>query len=183
MKKLKELLVVISLFLTIIQTSYCIEADNKNEIVASAQAVTKDMYENANYVIVYQKESVEYEETGKYKSENDVYIKVLDEKGKNDNSTIVYSYDKNYGKSDVNLVEVISENGVTRKINIEANKSEQMATGESVEEVATSLDMESILHLCKLSSPVKMLKWHYRSRHESLISVSIKLVNTTNLLY
>ncbi len=141
MKKLKELLVVISLFLTIIQTSYCIEADNKNEIVASAQAVTKDMYENANYVIVYQKESVEYEETGKYKSENDVYIKVLDEKGKNDNSTIVYSYDKNYGKSDVNLVEVISENGVTRKINIEANKSEQMATGDTESNIYDSSEI------------------------------------------
>ncbi|MDO5849384.1 MAG: DUF3320 domain-containing protein [Methanobrevibacter sp.] len=49
---------------------------------------------------------------------------------------------------------------------------EQMADGESYEEEATSLDMESILHLCKLSFPVKMLKWHYRSRHESLISVS-----------
>ncbi len=49
---------------------------------------------------------------------------------------------------------------------------DQMASGESDEEEATSLDMESILHLCKLSFPVKMLKWHYRSRHESLINVS-----------
>jgi superfamily I DNA and/or RNA helicase len=49
---------------------------------------------------------------------------------------------------------------------------DQMASGESEEEEATSLDMESILHLCKLSFPVKMLKWHYRSRHESLINVS-----------
>ena len=49
---------------------------------------------------------------------------------------------------------------------------EQLASGESEEEEATALDMESILHLCKLSFPVKMLKWHYRSRHESLISVS-----------
>lgn len=40
------------------------------------------------------------------------------------------------------------------------------------EEVAKSTDMESILHLCKLAFPVKMLKWHYRSRHESLINVS-----------
>ena len=47
-----------------------------------------------------------------------------------------------------------------------------MSDADSDEEEATSLDMESILHLCKLSFPVKMLKWHYRSRHESLISVS-----------
>jgi hypothetical protein len=49
---------------------------------------------------------------------------------------------------------------------------DQMSDAESDEEEATSLDMESILHLCKLSFPVKMLKWHYRSRHESLITVS-----------
>ena len=49
---------------------------------------------------------------------------------------------------------------------------DQMSDAESDEEEATSLDMESILHLCKLSFPVKMLKWHYRSRHESLINVS-----------
>lgn len=33
-------------------------------------------------------------------------------------------------------------------------------------------DMESVLHLCKLSFPTKTLRWHYRSRHESLIAVS-----------
>jgi len=49
---------------------------------------------------------------------------------------------------------------------------DQMTDIGGVEEVATALDMESILHLCKLSFPVKMLKWHYRSRHESLIAVS-----------
>ncbi len=49
---------------------------------------------------------------------------------------------------------------------------DQMSDADSDEEEATSLDMESILHLCKLSFPVKMLKWHYRSRHESLITVS-----------
>jgi very-short-patch-repair endonuclease len=33
-------------------------------------------------------------------------------------------------------------------------------------------DVESILHLCKRSFPTKLLKWHYRSKHESLIAVS-----------
>ena len=59
---------------------------------------------------------------------------------------------------------------------------DQMSSGESDEEEATSLDMESILHLCKLSFPVKMLKWHYRSRHESLISVSNKEFYDNELL-
>jgi superfamily I DNA and/or RNA helicase/very-short-patch-repair endonuclease len=33
-------------------------------------------------------------------------------------------------------------------------------------------DIESILHLCKSSFITKILRWHYRSRHESLIAVS-----------
>lgn len=33
-------------------------------------------------------------------------------------------------------------------------------------------NIESILHLCKNTFETRMLKWHYRSRHESLISVS-----------
>ena len=55
---------------------------------------------------------------------------------------------------------------------------DQMSDAESDEE----LDMESILHLCKLSFPVKMLKWHYRSRHESLITVSNREFYDNDLL-
>ena len=39
-------------------------------------------------------------------------------------------------------------------------------------DIATAADMESILHLCKRQFKSKMLIWHYRSRHESLIAVS-----------
>ncbi len=59
---------------------------------------------------------------------------------------------------------------------------DQMSDADSDEEEATSLDMESILHLCKLSFPVKMLKWHYRSRHESLITVSNREFYDNDLL-
>ncbi|WP_461462423.1 DUF3320 domain-containing protein [Methanobrevibacter sp.] len=59
---------------------------------------------------------------------------------------------------------------------------DQIVEGESHEEVAGALDMESILHLCKMSFPVKMLKWHYRSRHESLIAVSNREFYDNNLL-
>lgn len=43
---------------------------------------------------------------------------------------------------------------------------------EEDEEEGIADNIESILHLCKNSFETKMLKWHYRSRHESLISVS-----------
>jgi superfamily I DNA and/or RNA helicase/very-short-patch-repair endonuclease len=43
------------------------------------------------------------------------------------------------------------------------------------EEAGSNADIESILGLMRAQgSPVRMLKWHYRSRHESLIAVSNK---------
>ncbi len=49
-------------------------------------------------------------------------------------------------------------------------------------DLAVLADMESILHLCKRSFPSKMLRWHYRSRHESLIAVSNQEFYDNNLL-
>lgn len=43
-------------------------------------------------------------------------------------------------------------------------------------------DVESILKLCKSVFPDKMLKWHYRSRHESLIAVSNMEFYNNNLV-
>lgn len=49
-------------------------------------------------------------------------------------------------------------------------------------DLAVLADMESILHLTKRSFPSKMLRWHYRSRHESLIAVSNQEFYDNNLL-
>lgn len=43
-------------------------------------------------------------------------------------------------------------------------------------------DSESILKLCRTVFPDKMLKWHYRSRHESLIAVSNNEFYNNNLI-
>ncbi|MCL5958756.1 MAG: DUF3320 domain-containing protein [Chloroflexi bacterium] len=41
-----------------------------------------------------------------------------------------------------------------------------------VESAAPVSHVESILHQCRRSFPTKKLRWHYRSRHESLIAIS-----------
>ena len=129
MKKMRRLFYVLLISILIGQAVQCSEEFfDRESIISEAAGVTKEEYENANYAIVYQKEKVEYEANGKYKSESEVYIKILDEKGKNDNSTLVFSYDKNYGKSDITMVEVIGESGIARQINIAANRSEQVST-------------------------------------------------------
>ena len=44
------------------------------------------------------------------------------------------------------------------------------------------VDVESILHQCRQRFSVKQLKWHYRSRHESLIAISNQEFYQNNLL-
>ena len=58
------------------------------------------------------------------------------------------------------------------------------STGEGDENDFTTsiVDVESILHQCRQSFPVKELKWHYRSRHESLITISNQAFYENNLL-
>lgn len=46
------------------------------------------------------------------------------------------------------------------------------AYDDETESVAAVTDMESLLHVCRQSYPTRSLRWHYRSKHESLISVS-----------
>ena len=54
---------------------------------------------------------------------------------------------------------------------------------ETEDDFTTSIaDVESILHQCRQSFPTKQLKWHYRSRHESLIAVSNQQFYENNLL-
>ncbi|MDR3102057.1 MAG: DUF3320 domain-containing protein [Methanocalculaceae archaeon] len=52
---------------------------------------------------------------------------------------------------------------------------DQIASADSEDEaesIASITDMESLLNVCKQSYETKRLRWHYRSRHESLIAVS-----------
>lgn len=59
----------------------------------------------------------------------------------------------------------------------------ESAGEEDGDDVTTSIvDVESILHQCRQRFPVKQLKWHYRSRHESLIAISNQAFYENNLL-
>ena len=53
---------------------------------------------------------------------------------------------------------------------------------EPQDDLTSIADVESILHQCRRSFPVKVLRWHYRSRHESLIAVSNQEFYSNSLL-
>lgn len=100
----------------------------KSDIMKSAQYVTKERFEDANYVILEKKEDIEYKIDGSYTRNLEMYIKVLDEVGRAANVRAGYSYDKNYGSAYMDFLEVIDRNGEKRKINIDENKKEEIAT-------------------------------------------------------
>jgi hypothetical protein len=54
--------------------------------------------------------------------------------------------------------------------------------GDSTNEVAMVTDMESLLNLCRASLPVRVLSWHYRSRHDSLMALSNRLFYDDRLM-
>ncbi len=56
------------------------------------------------------------------------------------------------------------------------------ADEDDAESVASIADMESLLNVCKQSYQTKRLRWHYRSRHESLIAVSNQEFYDGNLM-
>jgi len=54
--------------------------------------------------------------------------------------------------------------------------------GEGTNEAAEVTDMESLLNLCRASLPVRVLTWHYRSRHDSLMALSNRLFYDDRLM-
>jgi DNA polymerase III delta prime subunit len=54
--------------------------------------------------------------------------------------------------------------------------------GDSTNEVAMVTDMESLLNLCRAALPVRVLSWHYRSRHDSLMALSNRLFYDDRLM-
>lgn len=56
-------------------------------------------------------------------------------------------------------------------------------TGEAADEENVTADIQSILELCKARQmPERLLRWHYRSRHESLIAASNELFYNNDLV-
>ena len=54
--------------------------------------------------------------------------------------------------------------------------------GDSTNEAAMVTDMESLLNLCRASLPVRVLAWHYRSRHDSLMALTNRLFYDDRLM-
>ena len=85
-------------------------------MVAGASEVTVERYPDADSVVLEQSEYTRYNPDGSYSVSVDVYVKVLTEKGRRDESEFSVNYNRRYGHAEVEHIGIIDENGEERTI-------------------------------------------------------------------
>ena len=106
---------------------------DKGSVTAQAAMVKTDKYPDAEVAVVDQYSWVKYRPDGTYVEWFEQYIKVLTEKGKRRYRTLTSSFSVPYNTTKFTLVEVISPDGTSRKVDVEKNSrvmvdSSQMAS-------------------------------------------------------
>jgi len=106
---------------------------DKTAVIEQVKTVTRDKYPDADVVVVDQQTWTKYRQDGTYGEWFEQYIKVLTEKGKRRYRTLTSSFDIPYNTTKFTLVEVISQEGASREVDIEKNSrvmvdSSQMAS-------------------------------------------------------
>ena len=106
---------------------------DKDSVIAQAAMVKTDKYPDAEVAVVDQHSWVKYRVDGTYVEWFEQYIKVLTEKGKRRYRTLTSSFSVPYNTTKFTLVEVISPDGTSRKVDVEKNSrvmvdSSQMAS-------------------------------------------------------
>jgi len=93
------------------------------------KTIDKSKYPNAHEVLLDELILNSYDTLGIVHSTDEVYLKVLDEKGIKNNQTLNLYYDRSYGKYDIRKIEIIKPNGEKITVSVKANMKDQVAPG------------------------------------------------------
>ncbi|RLB73660.1 MAG: hypothetical protein DRH03_02910 [Deltaproteobacteria bacterium] len=94
------------------------------------EEINRQKYPFAHAVLAREIEHIEYHADGSKESQDDVYITVLDEEGKQNHKVLSFSVNKAYGQLNIELCEIIRD-GRSSKIDIAAQSHEEAAAGNS----------------------------------------------------
>jgi len=94
------------------------------------QQVNRQNYPFAHAVLAQEIEHIEYHADGSKESQDDVYITVLDEEGKQNHKVLSFSVNKAYGQLKIDLCEIIRD-GKSKTIDIATQSHEEAAAGNS----------------------------------------------------
>lgn len=93
---------------------------DRAKAIQAAAAVTLEKYPDADDVLVDDFIRTRYEEDGTSQTIDDTYLKVLTEKGRQENKSLRFSYNEIYGSASVLLLEVIKPDGTARPVDIKS---------------------------------------------------------------
>jgi len=120
-KVLTSLLLVLGIFLFLPIAVFALIDDV--EILKQAQGVTKEKYPNSDAVILYQCDSSRYDEEGLGEEYWTQYLKILTQKGVDENNIQAQPYDEQFNHSEYVSCEIISEDGSRTEIDIKKQSS------------------------------------------------------------
>ncbi len=108
---------------------------SRDKVIEISKEISRKDYPNAHEVLLENMVYLKYDVDGKSQMTDDVYIKILDEVGKQENSSIQFYYNNNYSKKEIINAEIIKATGDIIQINLENNVSNQVAPGNAASNI------------------------------------------------
>ncbi len=132
-KSLKVILLIFAISLSFAsysqslnKTSLNLVKIDKTSVLKVAEKITQQKYPNADTVLLDDYEKIKYNSDGTSKKWDEVYEKILTEKGKRENKTLSFYYTFPYSTVTIPLLEIIKQNGDVIPVNIEKNSKEMV---------------------------------------------------------
>jgi hypothetical protein len=88
------------------------------------QQITRKEYPHAHVVLARENESISYSHSGESRSEDEIFLTILDDQGKREQAVQSFHVNRSYSRLDISLVEIIKAGGKRVVIDIAANSKE-----------------------------------------------------------
>ena len=92
------------------------------------QQITHKEYPHAHMVLARENESITYAHSGQSRSEDEIFLTVLDDQGKREQAVQSFQVNRSYSRLDISLVEIIKADGKRVSIDIAANSKEDTSS-------------------------------------------------------
>ena len=92
------------------------------------QQVTRKEYPHAHVVLARENESISYTHSGQSRSEDEIFLTVLDDQGKREQAVQSFQVNRSYSRLNISLMEIIKTSGERISIDIAANSKEDTSS-------------------------------------------------------
>ncbi|MEA2108115.1 MAG: DUF3857 and transglutaminase domain-containing protein, partial [Pseudomonadota bacterium] len=92
------------------------------------QQITRKEYPHAHVVLARENESISYSHSGESRSEDEIFLTILDDQGKREQAVQSFHVNRSYSRLDITLVEIIKADGKRISIDVAANSKEDTSS-------------------------------------------------------